>query len=181
MLAIWSLVPLPFLNPAWTSGSSHFHQHCFMPSLTHATAKDSWTLMGKSDQSLLGSLLFSPGSWYAQVSVCACQEFVFQSYVSSGGSLVGLKATSSKRAYAIPRSAAPRDPVPAAVHCWPITPEETLWYSSVSVSVGPLGLGVHKLCLSPLSVYDGYGIWLEMRIHPFDVLHRAYINNKEKN
>ena len=24
MLAIWSLVPLPFLIPAWTSGSSHF-------------------------------------------------------------------------------------------------------------------------------------------------------------
>ena len=24
MLAIWSLVLLPFLNPAWTSGSSHF-------------------------------------------------------------------------------------------------------------------------------------------------------------
>ena len=27
MLAIWSLVPLPFLNPAWTSGSSQF-THC---------------------------------------------------------------------------------------------------------------------------------------------------------
>ena len=24
MLAIWSLVPLPFLNPAWTSGNSRF-------------------------------------------------------------------------------------------------------------------------------------------------------------
>ena len=24
MLAVWSLVPLPFLNPAWTSGSSRF-------------------------------------------------------------------------------------------------------------------------------------------------------------
>ena len=24
LLAIWSLVPLPFLNPAWTSGSSQF-------------------------------------------------------------------------------------------------------------------------------------------------------------
>ena len=24
LLAIWSLVPLPFLNPAWTSGSSRF-------------------------------------------------------------------------------------------------------------------------------------------------------------
>jgi len=27
MLAIWSLVPLPFLNPAWTSGSSQFAYH----------------------------------------------------------------------------------------------------------------------------------------------------------
>ena len=28
MLAIWSLVPLPFPNPAWTSGSSQFTYHC---------------------------------------------------------------------------------------------------------------------------------------------------------
>ena len=28
MLAIWSLVPLPFLNPAWTSGSSQF-KYCW--------------------------------------------------------------------------------------------------------------------------------------------------------
>ena len=28
ILAIWSLVPLPFLNPAWTSGSSQF-THCW--------------------------------------------------------------------------------------------------------------------------------------------------------
>ena len=28
MLAIWSLVPLPFLNPAWTSGRSQF-MYCF--------------------------------------------------------------------------------------------------------------------------------------------------------
>ena len=40
-----------------------------------------------------------------------------QSCVSSGGSMVGLMATSSKRAYAIPKSAAPRAPAPAAVHC----------------------------------------------------------------
>ena len=40
-----------------------------------------------------------------------------QSCVSSGASMVGLMATSSKRAYAIPRSTAPRVPVPAAVHC----------------------------------------------------------------
>ena len=32
MLAIWSLVPLPFLKPAWTSGSSWF-TYCFKPGL----------------------------------------------------------------------------------------------------------------------------------------------------
>ena len=41
-----------------------------------------------------------------------------QSCVSSVASMVGLMATSSKRAYAIPRSTAPRAPAPEAVHCW---------------------------------------------------------------
>ena len=40
-----------------------------------------------------------------------------QSCVSSGGSIVGLMATSSKRAYAIPRSTASRAPAPVAGHC----------------------------------------------------------------
>ena len=40
-----------------------------------------------------------------------------QSCVSSGSSVVGLMATSSKRVYAIPRSAALRGPAPAAGHC----------------------------------------------------------------
>ena len=30
MLLIWSLVPLPFLKPAWTSGSSRFTYCCFL-------------------------------------------------------------------------------------------------------------------------------------------------------
>ena len=65
-------------------------------------------------QSLVGSLLLSPG---AQGSVCALQESISQSCVSSGSSMVGLMATSSKRAYATPRAPAPRVPVPTAVHC----------------------------------------------------------------
>jgi len=52
-----------------------------------------------------------------------------------------LMVTSSKRAYAKPKSTAPRAPVPTAVHCWPIPPQETLKHSSVSVSVGCLGPG----------------------------------------
>ena len=39
-----------------------------------------------------------------------------QSCVSSGGSMVGLMATSSNRAYAIPKSAACRAPAPVVVH-----------------------------------------------------------------
>ena len=40
-----------------------------------------------------------------------------QSWVRSGGSVVGLMATSSKRPYDITKSAAPRAPVPVEVHC----------------------------------------------------------------
>ena len=64
-------------------------------------------------QSLVGSLLLSPGSWCTRFC-CALQESISQSYVSSGSSVVGLMATSSKRAYAIPKSAAPRASVPVA-------------------------------------------------------------------
>ena len=67
--------------------------------------------------SLVGSLLLSRGSYYTQGSVCALQESVSQSCVSSGRSMMGLMLTSSKRADAIPKSAAPRAPVPVAVHC----------------------------------------------------------------
>ena len=77
-----------------------------------------------------------------------------QSRVSSGGSMVGLTVTSSKRTYAIPRSTAPRAPAPEAVHCWPIPPQEIPKHSSISVSVGSLGLW-HKVCLSPLSISGG--------------------------
>ena len=79
-----------------------------------ATTGHSWASLG---QSLVGSLLLSPGSWCTQGSVCALQEPVSQSCVSSGSSVVGLMTTSSKRAYAIPRSTAPRAHAPVAVHC----------------------------------------------------------------
>ena len=54
-------------------------------------------------QSLAGSLLLSPGSWYTQGSVGVLQESVNSVLGKFGGSVVGLMATSSKRDYAIPR------------------------------------------------------------------------------
>ena len=105
----------------------------------------------------MGSLILSPGSWCTKFC-CALEKSFSQSYVSSGSSMVGLMAASSKRAYTILMSATPRALVPAADHCRPIPPQEMLKHSSVSVSVGSLGSGVHKVCLSPLSVSGGNGV-----------------------
>ena len=93
-----------------------------------------------------------------KVLFASYQSLFPQSYISSGSFMVGLMVTSSKRAYAIPRSAAPRAPVPAAVHCRPVPPQDMLKHSSVSVSVGFLGSGANNICLSPLSVSGGNGV-----------------------
>ena len=52
------------------------------------------------------SFLLGPGSH--RVLFVPCKSLFPQSCVSSGGSILGLMATSSKGAYAIPRSTAPR-------------------------------------------------------------------------
>ena len=67
-------------------------------------------------QSLVGSLLVSSGSWSTQGFVCALQESVSPVLCKFWGLYSGLMATSSRRAYAIPRSTAPRAPVPVAGH-----------------------------------------------------------------
>ena len=71
--------------------------HQPMPPLE--TPGHSWASL---DQSLVGSLLLSPGSWCTQGSVSAHQESISQSCVSSGSSVVELMATSPKRAYTYP-------------------------------------------------------------------------------
>ena len=60
------------------------------------------------------SFLLSPG--VHNVLFVPSKSLFPQSCVSSDGSMVGLMATSSKRAYAIPRSTAPRTSVPVVVH-----------------------------------------------------------------
>ena len=56
MLAIWSLVPLPFLKPAWTSGSSRF-TYCW--SLAWRTPLPIW------NQSLVPCPVLTVASWPA--------------------------------------------------------------------------------------------------------------------
>ena len=100
----------------------HVLPYSVPPTLQQATTNPRlcWRLLDTARQASVSllwghcSFLLGPG---AHKVVCALQESISQSYVHSGSSLVGLMAISSKRAYAIPKSAEPRAPAPAAVHC----------------------------------------------------------------
>ena len=93
-------------------------QPCSRPPLTQASSRDSWTLHRQVWVSLFCghcSFLLGPGAH--KVFFAPCKSLFPQSYVSSGCCMVGLMATSSKRACAIPRYAAPRAPAPVTGHC----------------------------------------------------------------
>ena len=66
---------------------------------------------------LWGHCCFFLGPGTHKVLFVPSKSLFPQSCVSFGGSMVGLMATSSKRVYGIPRSAAPRAPVPVAGNC----------------------------------------------------------------
>ena len=141
----------------------HVLLHSVLPTLQQATTNPRlcWRLLDTHRQvwvSLLWGHCFLLLGSGAKGSVCALQESISQSCVSSSSSMVRLMATSSKRAYGIPKSAAPRSPVSVADHHQPIPPQKMLKHSSVSVSVGFLGRGAHRVCLSPLSVSGGNGV-----------------------
>ena len=91
------------------------------PLLTHTSSWDTWTLTGKSG--LVSCGVTAPFSWFwcTQVLFVPPKSLFPQFCVSSGGSMVGLMVTSSKRAYALPRSAVPRAAPTVAGHCWPRT------------------------------------------------------------
>ena len=115
----------------------HAPLHWMPPTLQHATADPHLCqrLLDTRGQVWVShfcghcSFLLGPGVYKVLFVPSKC--LFPQSYVSSHGSigginLVGLMVTSSKRAYAIPRSAAPRAPTPVAGHCRSIPPQEIL-------------------------------------------------------
>ena len=97
--------------------------HSVLPTLQQATADPClcWRLLDTHRQvwvSLLwGHCSFLWGPVVHKVLFVPSKSLFPQFCVSSGSSLVGLMATSSKRVYAISKSAAPRAPAPEAVHC----------------------------------------------------------------
>ena len=108
-------------------------QTCSKPLLTHVSTRDLWTLTGKSGSVPWGghcSFLLRPGAH--RVFVCGLQESV-SSVLCKFWWFYGGDNGDLQRAYAIPRFATPR--APAAGHCSPTPPQETLRHVSGSVSV----------------------------------------------
>ena len=84
---------------------------CSRPPLTHATAGHPRTLLGKSGSAFCG--VTAPFSWIlVHTRFCLCPPRVCSPVLCKFWQFCGwLMATSSKRAYAIPRA-----PAPAEVH-----------------------------------------------------------------
>ena len=128
--------------------------------MTHTSTKDSWTHRQVWVSVLWGqcSFLLVPGAHEVLFVPSKC--LFPQSYVSSAGSVVGLMATSSKGAYAIPRSFAPRVPAPVVGNCSHIPPQETLKHSKAGLAKSLWSLLVStRFCLSPPRMSGSYGVW----------------------
>ena len=103
-------------------------------------------------QSLVGSLLLSPGSWCKRF--CLCPPRVFSPVLSSGSSMMGLMATSFKRFHAHTATHSASDP--AVGHCQPTPPLETPRHSRESLGLSLVGslpfswvLVCTRFCLCP--------------------------------
>ena len=75
-------------NPLQKIACVYCYTHCSQPwsrpPPIHASTGDSRHSRASLGQSFVGSLLLSPGSWWTQGSVCALQESISESFVSSG-------------------------------------------------------------------------------------------------
>ena len=127
---------------------------CSGPPPTHASTGDSRTLTGKSGSVSCG--VTAPFSWvlvhkvlFAPPGVCfpvLCK--FWQLWGEVNGDLLQEGLCHAQVCCTLSR-------VPAAGHCWPGPAHETLKHTSVSVSVGSLGPGLHKVRLSRLSDSGG--------------------------
>ena len=83
MMAIWSLVPLPFLNPAWAPGSSRFTCCWMSPYILHTS-----TISSGHKQKHGESVLCSEDSWHKGQSSAAflVWKSLLQALIFPGGS-----------------------------------------------------------------------------------------------
>ena len=158
------MVEVVKIMATFSKGSVHALPHSVPPTLqAHCqptplpeTLGHTWESRG---QSLVGSLLLSPGSWCAQGFVCALQESVFlvlckfwRLYSGVNGELLqeGLYHTQVCCTQSPCFSGRP------LLICISIGDTQTLKGRSGSASVGPYGM--HKVLFDPWSIFGVYGV-----------------------
>ena len=132
-----TVVVMP-LTPEQATVNPHLHQRLL------DTYRQVWVSL------LWGHCSFLLGPDAHKILFVSSRSLFLRSCVSSGGFMVGLMATSSKRAYATPRSAAPRTPAHCGRPLLTLTSSgdtQTLQGRSGLVSVG--SSGVHKVLFEP--------------------------------
>ena len=110
------------------------------------------------DQSLVGSLLLSPGSWCTQGFVCALQESVSPVLCKFWWLYGGVNGNLVQEGLCHTQVYCTQSPCPCSSPLLTCTLQKILKHISGSVSVGSLGPSVPKVCLSPLSISGRYGV-----------------------
>ena len=109
-------------------------------------------------QSLVGSLLLSPGSWCAQHFVCALQEPVSLVLCKFWWLCGGVNGDLLQEGLCHTQFYCTQSPCPCSSPQLTHTSTgdtQTQFCLSLGGASGP---GVHKVCLSPLSISGGYGV-----------------------
>ena len=134
----------------------HVLLHSVPPTLQQATADPCfhWRLLdtqGQVGSVSCGVTSLSPGSWCTRF--CLCPPRVYFPVLCTFWQLYdGVSGDRLQKGLCHIQFCGTQSLCPCAGHCRPTPPQETLKHSSVSVSVGSLGPGVHKVCLSPPSI-----------------------------
>ena len=109
-------------------------------------------------QSLVGSLLLSPGSWFAQSFVCALQESVSPvlcKFWRLCGGVIGDLLQEGLWHTQVYCTQSPRScGRPLLTHTFAGNTQTYFW----PVSVGSLGPDPHKICLSPVNISGRYRV-----------------------
>ena len=106
-------------------------------------------------QSLVGSLLLSPGSWCTRLCLCP-PRVCFPSAVLVLVALRWVNGNLLQEGLCHTQVYCTQSPCPCSSPVLTRTSSgDTPRHSSVPVSVGSLGPGVHKVCMSPLSISGG--------------------------
>ena len=119
------------------------------------TPGPSWASLG---QSLVGSLLLSPGSWYAQGSFCALQESVSPVLCKFWWLYGGVNGYLLQEGLCHTQVCYTQSPCPCGRPLLTRTSTGDTQTQFCPSLCGFLGPGPQKVCLSPLSVSGGNGV-----------------------